>query len=227
VSASAAAPLAPFLIMGAVAVTIGVGAYFAWLNEKKRTAALADVALRLGFSFEPKVSNEEAATLGSFHLFKIGRGRRGKNLMRGKSDGAEAIVLDYQYTTGSGKNSHTYSQTVAIYPGEAGAAALPDFTLGPEHWWDRVGEIFGHHDINFEASPEFSKNYLLKGPDEAAIRTLFGAEPLGFFAQHQGWSVEAAAGSLVVYHSGRRAKPEEMQPFLADTAAVRRALAHD
>jgi hypothetical protein len=227
VSAAAAAPLAPMLIIGAIVVTIGVGAYFAYLNEKKRTAALADAALRLGFSFEQKVSNEEAATLGSFHLFKIGRSRKGKNLMRGKSDGADAVLLDYQYTVGGGKNSHTYSQTVVIYPGEAGGAALPDFTLGPEHWWNKVGEVFGHRDINFEASEEFSKHYLLKGPDEAAIRTLFGAEPLGFFAQHQGWSVESAAGSLVIYHSGRRVKPEEMQPFLADTAALRRALVRD
>ena len=226
-SAAAAAPLAPFLIMGAIAAAIGVGAYFAWLNEKKRTAALADVAVRLGFNFEAKVSNEEAATLGSFHLFRVGRSRKGKNLMRGKSDGADAIVLDYQYTVGGGKNSHTYSQTVVIYPAAAGAATLPDFTLGPEHWWDRIGEVFGHRDIDFESSEEFSKHYLLKGPDEAAIRTLFGAEPLGYFAQHQGWSVEAAGGSLVVYHTGRRAKPEEMQPFLAETAAVRRTLVRD
>lgn len=226
-SAAAAAPLAPILIIGAVVVTIGVGAYFAWLSEKKRTAALADVALRLGFNFEEKVSNEEAVTLGSFHLFKVGRSRKGKNLMRGKSNGAEAIVLDYQYTIGSGKSSHTYSQTVVIYPGSAGAAALPDFTLGPEHWWDKVGEVFGHRDINFESSEEFSKHYLLKGPDEAAIRTLFGAEPLGFFAQHQGWSVEAAGGSLVIYRTERRPKPEEMQPFLAETAAVRRTLVRD
>jgi len=226
-SAAAAAPLAPFLIMGAIAAAIGVGAYFAWLNEKKRTAALADVAVRLGFTFEAKVSNEEAATLGSFHLFRVGRSRKGKNLMRGKSDGADAIVLDYQYTVGGGKNSHTYSQTVVIYPAATGAATLPDFTLGPEHWWDKIGEVFGHRDIDFESSEEFSKHYLLKGPDEAAIRTLFGAEPLGYFAQHQGWSVEAAGGSLVIYHTGRRAKPEEMQPFLAETAAVRRTLARD
>jgi len=227
VNATAAAPLAPFLIMGAIVVTIGVGAYFAYLNEKKRTAALADAALRLGFSFEDRISNEEAAALGSFHLFKIGRSRKGKNLMRGKSYGADAIVLDYQYTVGGGKSSHTYSQTVVIYPGSAGGTALPDFTLGPEHWWDKVGEVFGHRDIDFESSEEFSKHYLLKGPDEAAIRTLFGAEPLGYFAQHQGWSVEAAGGSLVIYHTGRRAKPEEMQPFLAETAAVRRTLVRD
>ena len=224
---AAAAPLAPFLIFAAILATIGVGAYFAYLGEKKRTAALFEVATRLGFGFEPKVSNDEAATLGTFHLFKIGRSRKGKNLMRGRSDGADAIVLDYQYTTGGGKNSHTHNQTVVIYAASADATALPDFTLGPEHWWDKIGEVFGHKDIDFEASEEFSKHYLLKGPDEAAIRALFGAEPLGFFAQHQGWSVESAGGSLAVYRADKRAKPEELQPFLAETAAVRRALVHD
>lgn len=226
-SAAAAAPLAPFLIFAAILAAIGVGASIAYLNEKKRTAALADVALRLGFTFEPQVQKEVLATLGPFHLFKRGHAQKGKNLMRGRSDGADAIVLDYQYTTGGGKNSHTFSQTVVIYPGSPGAAALPDFTLGPEHWWDKIGEIFGHKDIDFEASEEFSKHYLLKGPDETAIRARFGAEPLGFFAQHQGWSVESAGGSLAVYRTSRRAKPEEMQPFLAETAAVRRALVRD
>ncbi len=225
-SAAAAGPEFPLLMMGGVAALTGAILYFVWLAEKKRTAALFDVALRMGFNFESKVSNETAATLGTFHLFRIGHGRKGKNLMRGKSSGAEVAVLDYQYTVGGGKNSHTYRQTVAIYP-PAGAAALPDFTLGPEHWWDKIGEVFGPKDIDFEASEEFSKHYLLKGPDEAAIRALFGAEALGFFAQHQGWSVEAAGGALAVYHSARRAKPEEMQPFLAETDAVRRTLVHD
>jgi hypothetical protein len=224
---SVLAPVLPFVFLGVAAVAIGIGVYFAYLAEKKRTAALADVALRMGFNFEEKVSNEEAATLGSFHLFKRGRSRKGKNLMRGKSGDSEVIVLDYQYTTGGGKNSHTHNQTLAIYPGAAAAGALPEFTLGPEHWWDKIGQVFGYQDINFESSEEFSKHYLLRGPDETAIRAAFGANALGFFAQNQGWSVESAGGALAVYRGEKRCKPEEFQSFLADTAAVRRALVRD
>ena len=223
-SAPTAAPALPFIIIGFIAVTVGVGAYIAYLNEKKRTAALFDVATRMGFTFEPKVSNDEAATLGSFHLFSTGRSRKGKNLMRGKADGADAIVLDYQYTTGSGKNSHTHVQTVVLYPGVPTDARLPDFTLAPEHWWTKIGELFGYQDIDFESSEEFSKNYLLRGPDESAIRAAFGMNVLGFFAQNPGWSVESAGGQLAVYHTERRPKPEELQAFVAETATVRRAL---
>ena len=226
-AAAAAAPLAPFFIFAAILAAIGVGAYLAYVAEKKRTAALADVALRLGFNFEAKVSDETAATLGSFHLFKRGRSRKGKNLMHGRSDGADAIILDYQYATGGGKNSHTHRQTVVLYPGAATEGRLPEFTLSPEHWWDRIGQVFGYQDIDFESNEEFSAHYLLRGPDESAIRAAFGMNVLGFFAQNQGWSVESAGGSLAVYRADKRAKPEELQPFLAETAAVRRALVRD
>ena len=223
-NAAAAAPMAPFLIMAAVVAAIGAGAWIAYQNEKKRTAALFDTATRMGFTFEPKVSAEEAATLGSFHLFRIGRSRKGKNLMRGKAEGADAIVLDYQYTTGSGKSSHTYVQTVVLYPGIPTEARLPDFTLAPEHWWNKIGELFGYRDINFESNEEFSKHYLLRGSDESAIRAAFGTNVLAYFAQNQGWSVESSGGQLAVYHAERRPKPEEMQAYVAETAAVRRAL---
>ncbi len=226
-AATTGGPLIPVLFFVGVLALMGVGIFFGLRAEKKRTAALFEVATRLGLNFVPKVSNEEAATLGTFHLFNVGHSRRGKNLMRGKSEGAEIVVLDYQYTVGGGKSSHTYSQTVAIYPASPGGAELPDFTLAPEHWWDKLGNLITHRDINFEASEEFSQHYVLKGPDEARIRALFGADPLGFFAQHQGWSVESAGGALAVYHFDKRTQPEQMQPFLADTGAVRRTLVRD
>lgn len=226
-AAAAAPPLLPLLIVGASLVAVGVGFYLAYLGEKKRTAALADIALRLGFNFEAKVSNETAATLGSFHLFQRGHARKGKNLMRGKSGDSAVIVLDYQYTTGGGKNSHTHNQTVVLYPAAGTEGRLPEFTLGPEHWWDRIGQVFGYQDIDFESSEEFSKDYLLRGPDESAIRAAFGTNVLGFFAQNQGWSVESAGGSLAIYRAEKRCKPEEFQPFVAETAAIRRALVRD
>ena len=50
-------------------------------------------------------------------------------------------------------------------------------------------------------------------------------EPLGFFAQNPGWSVESQGGALAIYRSATRCKPEEIQPFIAEVDAVRRALA--
>jgi len=218
---AAAAPMLPFIIMAAVLAAVGSGIYLSYALENKRTAALADVSLRMGFNFQTGISKEQAPTFGDFHLFTRGHGRKGWNLMTGKTDGAAVSLFDYKYTTGGGKNSHTWTQTVAIFPE---TSALPEFVLAPEHWWDKIGALLGHKDINFEASPDFSTHYLLKGPDEAAIRAAFGAGALGFFAQNLGWSVEVKGGALAVYRMSKRPKPEEMQTFVAEVAAVRRAL---
>jgi hypothetical protein len=222
--ATTAPPLVPILIFGAVVAAVGIGVSLAYAYEKKRTAALADACLRMGFDFQPKVPKERIPTLGSFHLFNVGRGRSGFNLMTGKADGAPVSIFDYRYTVGGGKSSHTFVQTVAVFPGVGG---LPEFVLAPEHWWDKLGQALGMRDINFEASPEFSKSYILKGPDEARIRTAFGAEALGFLAQNPAWSVEVKGDAILIYRLGSRPKVEEMPQFVAEVAAVRRALVHD
>lgn len=206
--------------LGVLAFVGGI-VYLTSQAEKKRAAAVADAALRMGFNYLAQIPEEQLAALGAFHLFKRGHSRRARNVMRGESGDAEVALLDYQYTTGGGKNAHTWRQTVAIYPGASG---LPEFTLAPEHIWQRIGSLVGYQDIDFEASEEFSKRYVLRGPDETAIRAAFGAEALGFFAQSLGWSVESHGGALAIYRSAKRCKPEEIQPFVAEVDGVRRAL---
>jgi hypothetical protein len=216
-------PVVMSVTFAAVAVVVGGSAvYFSVVGERKRREALAQTALMLGFTYVDKVPETVAAGLGNFPLFRHGHSKSGRNMMEGKSGDAPVTLLDYQYTTGGGKDSHTHRQTIAIFRG--GAPGVPEFELTPEHWWDKVAQVFGYKDIDFEASEEFSKRYLLRGPDETAIRAAFGAEALGFFAQNLGWSVESLGGSLAVYRADKRCKPEEIQPFLADAANVRRAL---
>ena len=212
----------PIVAAGLVVIVAGSVIYFAFAYEKKRRAALAQVALTLGFTYLDKVPPEALAGFGNFPLFRHGHSKSGRSMMEGKTGDAQVTLLDYQYTVGGGKNSHTYRQTVAIY--RAAPTGLPEFTLAPEHVWHRIGALFGYQDIDFEASQEFSKHYLLRGPDEAAIRAAFGAESLGFFAQNLGWSVESFGGALAVYRAAKRCKPEEIQPFAAETANVLRAL---
>jgi hypothetical protein len=208
------------IAVGGLALAAGF-IYLGVVAERKRSAALADAALRTGFTFEPKVAQERLATLGPLHLFNRGHRRTGRNLMTGKGDAGPVVLLDYEYTTGGGKNSHTYRQTVALFRDVEG---LPEFTLAPEHFWHRIGSVLGYQDIDFETSEDFSRHYLLRGPDESAIRARFGAEALGFFGQNHGWSVESRGAALAVYRASKRVKPEEVPAFLAETAAVRRTL---
>lgn len=143
-------------------------------------------------------------------------------MMTGRVADREVTFFDYRYTTGSGKNSHTWHQSVALFPG--GAPGLPDFALAPENFFHKIGQVFGYQDVDFDASPEFSSHYLLRGPDETAIRSSFSADALAFLAEQRGWNVEVRSGHIGIYRSSRRCKPEEAPAYLAESLNVLRAV---
>ena len=47
-------------------------------------------------------------------MFSRGYGRRITNVFTGKFNLVPVTVMDYKYTTGSGKDSHTWKQTVMV-----------------------------------------------------------------------------------------------------------------
>jgi len=93
-------------------------------------------------------------------------------------------------------------------------AVLPQFTLTPEGWLSRLGQVFGMQDIDFEDAPEFSKAYRLKGPDETAIRTLFTPEIRQFFAVTPGQQVGGGGRFLLWWLDGRLPNAEQLDEWL-------------
>ena len=68
----------------------------------------------------------------------------------------------------------------------------------------KLCEMLGLKDIDFDSHPQFSKDYLLKGADEAAVRRCFHPAVLTFFEQHTGkrqWVATEGLGSILVYSS--------------------------
>ena len=122
--------------------------------------------------------------------------------------------MDYKFTTGGGKSSHTWYQTVLVI--ESDKLQLPRFVLRPENIFDKIGSIFGKKDINFETAPVFSKRYLLRGDNEEAIRSLFNARVLEYFKQHLGVSAEGDRVKLIYYRTSKRVSPDKIQGFLQE-----------
>jgi hypothetical protein len=141
--------------------------------EQKRTEALAAASQTMGFAFEPDGDLEVLKGFGDLPLYGRGHSMKVMNVMTGQAGDRDVKLFDYRYTTGSGKNSHTWSQTVALFP-KAGQG-LPDLLLAPENVFHKIGAAFGYQDIDFDTSPDFSSHYLLRGPDEMAIRAAFSA----------------------------------------------------
>ena len=110
----------PLIILGVVAVFVVIAALVIVFNvyERRRTEQLRQIAEDLSFQFLGENDGDLLAHLGDFNLFSQGRSRKLKNLLVGTSSDTEVAIFDYQYTTGSGKNSQTHRQTVIRFQSE-------------------------------------------------------------------------------------------------------------
>jgi hypothetical protein len=215
-SPTVAIPLAVLAVAAGVALLVYV---IDRRRESRRTAALADDAAGLGFEFYPDGDPALAALLARFHLFSQGHSPRLWNVLHGRTHDLDAAVFDYRYTVGHGKNKRRYSTSVACF--RADDLDLPEFTLRPEGFWSRLGvKLFGQQDIDFDTHPAFSKAFLLRGPDEPAVREVFAEPVLSYFEGQPGVSVEAAGPMLLFYRHGSRVEPADVRAFLTDGFAV-------
>ena len=181
---------------------------------RKRREAIQKVADELGLPFFPTGDKSLIDHLSGFHLFSQGRSKKIINMIHGDTDAMDLAIFDYRYTVGSGKNSSTHSQTVICF--QLDELNLPDFSMRPEGFFHKIGGMFGYKDIDFESHATFSKTYLLRGPDEAAIRELFREEMLSHFETQKRVCVEGAGNTLIFYRAGHRAKPVEIHSLMEE-----------
>jgi hypothetical protein len=206
------------LIIVGILVFIGALIWLSFYIEKKRTEALRQAALRLGLNFQPKGDPVFQNELSAFHLFNQGHSRVLKNLMRGNNRDADMAVFDYRYVTGSGKNSHTHSHTVIWF--QTMDMNLPAFTLGPENIMHKIGALVGYQDIDLPRFPEFSKRYLLRGQNEAAITVFFNDSAARFFEARRNIRIEAGGTRFIMYGPAKKADPEKLRELINEGAAV-------
>jgi hypothetical protein len=134
----------PFVLAGVVLLVLGLR----WLLRRHRSQALAEAAPGLGFRCEPDNSIE----FPEIHLFSQGEDPEFRNVFHGAAGGLEAGLFDYSYSTGSGKNRHAFTQTVAAFrrPG----ANMPDFQIRPRTFFRTLAAKFGRKEVRFEAHPQ-------------------------------------------------------------------------
>ena len=80
--------------------------------------------------------------------------------------------------------------------------------------------MFGYQDIDFEQAEDFSKQYLLRGEDEARIRGTFNGTVLAFLAGKPGWSVQTRGGAAALFLARTRCDPTQVPSFLADALQI-------
>jgi hypothetical protein len=197
-----------FLIIGLI-VVIGV---YSWQKEKDRTQALQLTAGQLGWSFAASAPLNMIAGLERFTLFNQGHSKQINNFMYGEASGTKAAVFDYVYVTGHGKHRQTHYQSVVYL--EPVNLNIPHFSLRPEGILTKIFTAFGYQDIDFGQRPEFSKQYILRGPDEQAIRRTFNDGLLSFYETYPGTCTDGGGNQLFVYRGGYRFQPQEIQSYV-------------
>lgn len=191
-----------------VIVVVGITTYF----EHKRTAAIQTFASTIGFTFTGRDRDAIAPYVQNFELFQKGRNRRVKNLIYGPFSNATIYLFDYSYVTGRGKRSNISVQTVVLF--HSPSLKLPPFSLVPENILHRVVEQFSYGDIDFDDYPKFSKQYLLRGENEALIRQTFNRAVLSFYESKPGLCTEGSGSQLVYYQIRQRVKPDKLRSML-------------
>ena len=209
---SGLALLLPFLFIGLIVGLFVFLIIYARRKEKERTQQLQLAAGQLGWGFMPEAALNMIPTFERFALFNQGHGKEIKNMMYGEASGIKAAVFDYTYVTGSGKNRQTHFQSVVYL--EPANLAIPYFSLRPEGFLHKIFTAFGYQDIDFGQRPEFSRQYILRGQDEPAIRQTFNDRLLTFYESYPGTSTDGGGNQLLVYRGGYRFQPQEIQSYV-------------
>lgn len=204
------------LLIGSIA-----GIVIAVRKADRRETALALLATSLKFTavapeelVRGQRPGEAAVWDAAGAAFGLIKGNRGQvsNLFHSTRDGRDLWLFDFTYSRVPGSRS---SRATVLSLG--GRGTLPPFQMSPEGRLERLWASFGGSDIDFADHRTFSGLYALRADDETAVRTLFTAPVLDFFASHPGCSL-SSAGDRLVFHSAPatdgRIRVEDVESFV-------------
>ena len=183
-------------------------------NARKRTELLSAVAAELNLEFHSDGDQALQLQLAEFPLMNKGRKGQLTNVCAGGTDEVRLWIFDYRFFTGHGKHRRVHRQTVVAM--ESAALNLPEFRMRPERMFDRVGQMLGLQDIDFEDHLEFSQQFVLQSEMAEMTRDFFDSRLLDFFASRPGWSCETRSGSFIVYRPRQLVDPTDFQAAFED-----------
>ncbi len=205
------------LIVG-LAIFAPVGWYVATLQGRRAKAYQAFAAAN-GYQYVMSRPGEEAQYAWMLWLFGAGYSRQWRHEISGTLNGMAFTAFEYVYTIGGGRSQSTHTQ--AMIKWESAGAKLPEFTLGPESFFSRIGQALGASDIDFDDDAAFSRAYVLKGEDEAAVRTLFSSALRADLASKPGQHLAGAGATLFWWQYRGLPLPQYLADFLTAGDRIR------
>jgi hypothetical protein len=154
-------------------------------------------------------------------LDKLRRGseRYAFNILSGTYQEHEALLFDYHYRTGSGKNTHHYyiSFFILHLP-----VLFPELIIAPEGIFSKIAQAVGYDDIDFE-SHEFSRKFCVRSKDKKFAYDVCNARMIEYLLSNTDLSIEIEDRVLAISFDSRLA-PEKIEPNLNRLITVRSLL---
>jgi hypothetical protein len=152
---------------------------------------------------------QEFNFLDIFRLFQKRRSPRVRNVISVEEISRDILIdiFDFSYKV----DDNRVHQTVHLIQNKK--MDLTPFIMRPAHLGDMLTELFVDVDIDFELWPRFSRNYVVKGKNESAVRYMMNDQFLELFNSRPGWTVEGFKDLFLVYRRRKRVKPDDLPSF--------------
>lgn len=202
-----------------------LGFIYSLYSRRRRREDLKEFGAGMGFFSSPKGDYPAflkkikwSGLFGGSGLVKASP-RNVRNLMQGNIDSAAVAIFDRVIFKGDpdaiGREELT---TVVLF--ESTQLSLPCFLLRPEGILHKIGTALVDTDIDFDEFPKFSRQYLLRGPEEQ-VRNVFNSNVLSYFDNDPGWTLEGFETQLLVYRDKERvASKEDFQEFVQQARMI-------
>lgn len=154
----------------------------------------------------------------AFSFFSTRRVDQVRNLIRGEWNHHRFLMADVDYHQGAFIAKDTVKATLLCI--ELEGQPLPEFLLDKERLFDRMAQLAGIKDINFEDDHVFSQKFKLSGPREKAIRKLFTPELRSFLKDSNIYHVESDGKRLLIYQKERLLSVGEIKDMVSFAAEL-------
>jgi len=197
-----------------VLMVIGISIIFG----KRRTNALKKIADTLNLTFQGDSAESLLELITDFSLLSKGYSPEFRDVMAGRFKEMDIFITDYKYNQPFSRLSP--SQTVIVIC--SGLLHLPSFNIEHESLAHKINLAVGYEkiDFDFDEHPVFSKQYVLQGPDEEAIRKFFTPEIIACFEQHKKLCAEGRGNVLLVFRHDHLVSLKNYRSFLAEALEV-------
>ncbi len=169
-------------------------------RDKSIKASREEFIKKHDFEFEERISRKRERLLhqhGFQFLLSVDEEEK-TNVLWKQNESEELFIFDCEYIVSTSSHSSTVSKR-AIYfkfPNKC----LYHFELFPENMGEKLNQLLGNKDIDFDEYPVFSNNYSLRSKNKETLILNLPKELIEFIGIQKGLNIEARENCILIYH---------------------------